>query len=60
MGVRGLQNFIRQYSEPRSLEDLLDPKNQKQKLLTQLRIMEIMLNQLRRKKRKKIKLKKKR
>lgn len=32
MGVRGLQNFIRQYSEPRSLEDLLDPKNQKQKI----------------------------
>lgn len=32
MGVRGLQNFIRQYSEPRSLEDLLEPKNQKQKI----------------------------
>ena len=32
MGVRGLQNFIRQYSVPRSLEDLLDPKNQKQKI----------------------------
>ena len=32
MGVRGLQNFIRQYSVPRSLEDLLDPKNQRQRI----------------------------
>jgi hypothetical protein len=32
MGVRGLQNFIRQYSIPKSLEDLLDPKNQRQRI----------------------------
>lgn len=30
MGVRGLQNFIRQYSVPKSIDDLTDPKNQKQ------------------------------
>ena len=32
MGVRGLQNFIRQYSVPRSLEDLFGPKNQRQRI----------------------------
>lgn len=32
MGIRGLQNFIRQYSVPKSLEDLTDPKNQRQKI----------------------------
>lgn len=30
MGVRGLQNFIRQYGIPKSIDDLTDPKNQKQ------------------------------
>jgi len=32
MGVRGLQSFIKQYSIPRSLEYLLDPRNQKLKI----------------------------
>ena len=32
MGVRGLQSFIKQYSTSRSLDYLLDPRNQKLKI----------------------------
>jgi hypothetical protein len=32
MGVKGLQSFIRQYSIPKTIDDLLDSKNQKLKI----------------------------